>query len=412
MVSSIDGGLTPYNYFGNPMPEGLTPAPGHSDRFQTVLAGQGLTTQVPDNPPGYNQQWNFNVQRQLPGGIFLDVAYAGAKGTHLPFVGLQKDQLTYENMKLGPTVLNTLVDNPFYGQVTSGTLAAAKITQGQLLRPFPQYNGITVSGAAAGWSRYNSLQVKVQKQFAGGQTILVAYTNAKLMNNTGGITNWLDTAGGAKGGVGGTQDYYNYDESSVSTFDVPQRLVASFVLDLPFGQGKKYFSGVHPVVSKLISGWGVNGIVTAQTGFPLHITSVTNTTYSYGGGQRPNYNPNGSGCAVGAELRGRPQNRINKWFNTACFSQPAVSTFGNLSRELDHLRADGIQNIDFAVFKTTTFGPDNKLGLQFRAEFLNMFNHPQFSFPGQTFGVASTFGVVSSQANLPRLVQLALRFTF
>jgi hypothetical protein len=103
--------------------------------------------------------------------------------------------------------------------------------------------------------------------------------------------------------------------------------------------------------------------------------------------------------------------RLNKWFNTADFSQPAPFTFGNSPRTIPNVRTQGIDNLDFALFKNTTFGPENKMGLQFRAEVFNLANRVQFGYPGQAFGTAQ-FGIVSSQLNQPRLIQLALRFSF
>ncbi len=106
--------------------------------------------------------------------------------------------------------------------------------------------------------------------------MLVAYTNAKLLSNTDTLTSWLE--GGTSGGVGSIQDWNNLaGERSISSQDVSQRLVISYVLDLPFGRGKKYFSGVNGVAGKVVSGWGIDGITTFQRGFPVKI--------SYGKGQ-------------------------------------------------------------------------------------------------------------------------------
>ena len=144
---------------------------------------------------------------------------------------------------------------------------------------------------------------------------------------------------------------------------------------------------------------------TAQSDFPLYISAASNTSNSFGGTFRPNengQNPNISGSAV---------SRLSEWFNTSDFSQPAPFTFGNTPRTLPDVRAEGIDNFDFALFKNTLFGPEDKLGLQFRCEVFNIANRVQFGYPGMTFGTAQ-FGVVSSQINQPRLIQLALRFSF
>ena len=147
-------------------------------------------------------------------------------------------------------------------------------------------------------------------------------------------------------------------------------------------------------------------MTTLQSGFPLHITTAQNLTNSFGGGSRPNVT---AGCHGG--ISGSAQSRLNEWFNTSCFSQPAAFTFGSEGRVDPNLRGPGIAQWDFSAFKNFPFGPEGKVNLQFRAEFFNLFNRVQFGFPGQTFGTPQ-FGVVSSQENLPRLVQFALRLGF
>jgi hypothetical protein len=99
------------------------------------------------------------------------------------------------------------------------------------------------------------------------------------------------------------------------------------------------------------------------------------------------------------------------WINAACFSAPPAFGFGSEPRVDATLRAQGVNNFDFAVFKRTTFGPEERLGLEFRTEFFNLFNHPQFGPPNGAFG-SSTFGQVTSQESNPRLIQFALKFVF
>jgi hypothetical protein len=131
---------------------------------------------------------------------------------------------------------------------------------------------------------------------------------------------------------------------------------------------------------------------------------VNNSHATGNGTQRPNIVP---GCTIG--LHTPAASRPNEWFNTACFTQPAAFTFGSAPRELTNVRGAGINNSDFALFKNTKV--TERMGLQFRAEFFNLWNRVQFSEPGQSFG-ASTFGIISAQKNNPRLVQLALRLDF
>jgi hypothetical protein len=109
------------------------------------------------------------------------------------------------------------------------------------------------------------------------------------------------------------------------------------------------------------------------------------------------------------EISGSAQERLTKWFNTACFVAPPAFTFGSEGRVDPKLRAHSMNNWDVALFKNTKIS--ERAGLQFRAEFFNLFNRVQFNFPGQTVGNPQ-FGIVGSQANNPRLVQFALRLLY
>lgn len=406
VTGSTNGGLTPFTQFANPWPNGILPAPQRSPNLDSIFEGTSFYANVPNNPTSYAQQWNFDVQRQLPGGFFVDAAYAGAKGTHLTVGTFPLNQLNPKYQSMGAALLDQ-VANPFSGlfQPYNPAINGPTVPASQLLLPYPQYTGVSIADMAAFDSEYNALQLKAEKRFGGGQTLLVAYTAAKLINDGGeSITGWLDQ------GSAGFQNYYNLKgERSLSSYDVPQRLVVSYALDLPVGTGKRLLPGVHGLAGKLISGWGVDGITTYQSGWPLGMTTLNNRTFS--GGSRPNYIPSAPGCARSAVLSGGAESRLNEWFNVGCFAQPPAFTFGNVSRTSPNVRSDSLTNFDFALFKTTSFGASERYGVQFRAEFFNLFNTPQFGIPNATIGYAGA-GVVSSQANNPRLIQFALKFMF
>ena len=255
-------------------------------------------------------------------------------------------------------------------------------------------------------SIYHSFQLTVQRRFADAGSLLVAYTNSKLISDTDTLTAWLEP------GVGGIQDNNNLRaERSLSSQDVPQRLVISYVLDLPLGKGKRYFAGANGITDKVIGGWGIDGVTIFQRGFPLVFTNgQVNGTTLFGGGSRPDIVP---GCNTSA-----PQGlgeRLSGWFNPACFSAPPDFEFGDEPRVDSRLRAAGIANFDFALFKRTRFA-DERLGLEFRAEFFNLFNRTQFAAPNTVCCSANyqNFGVVTATApgTNPRLVQFAVKFLF
>ena len=405
---------------------GRNPLPNVSQYIltQNNFSATGYTVQK----YGYNEQWNFDIQRELPLGFFADVAYAGAHGVHLPqsnpninqipdsFIAQANGQFATGGAA-AVTITQPVAVYPF-SQNLPGALGPAGLIQGQLDRPFPQYAGVNLNGQGCCGSSYNALQATVTKRFQGGGTMLVAYTNAKLMSNTDTLTSWLE--GGTTGGTGAIQDWNNLGaERSLSSQDVSQRLVISYVLDLPFGHGKKFASGMSGAADKLVSGWGLDGTTTFQRGFPVKISwgganAMTNSGLLGQSTLRPDYI---SGCDK--NVSGSAVSRVTQWFNTACFTAPGGVdatgaqinpwTFGNEPRVDASLRQQGVNNFDFAVFKKTNL--TERVNVEFRTEFFNLFNHPQFGPPNGT-QTSATFGQVTNTVNLPRLIQFGLKVAF
>jgi hypothetical protein len=412
MLSSVNNaGLVPLNLLSNPFPSGIIQPYQRSDTYSATLDGAGvITSNTPDQPYPYVQQWNLNIERQLKGGLLIEVGYAGSKGTHLALAPINLNQLSSQYYSLG-SALTTAVTNPFFGKLSaSSPYGKATIAAGQLLRPYPQFgnlfNGASATGMGgphAGDSNYHSLQMKGEKKFGSGGVLMVNYTWSKMISTADTLFNNLEsnTAGTS------IQDNNTIRNSrSLSSYDAPHRFMVSYVLDLPIGKGKKYLSGLSGITDKLVSGWGVNGITTFQSGFPLVFSAQATTISSTFGGGTPLPNVV-AGCM--SIYGGKPTDRLSQWFNTACFSQPGAFSFGNEPRVDPKLRAQGFNNWDFAFFKNTSI--KEGVNLQFRAEGFNLFNRTQFAPPSTSFGTAS-FGTVSSQFNQPRLLQFALRITF
>jgi len=390
---------------------GIGLPPGRTVSASVTAAANGSPTLAPWGDPkyGYVEQYNFDIQRQLPAGFFADVAFAGSHGVHLEQYNTQINQIP-DAFLSQTTALTTPIANPLSGSPYA-TLNGATIPQGQLDRPYPEYNNLSLGGFGCCSSSYNSLQATVTRRFQGGGTLLAAYTNAKLLSNTDTLTSWLEN--GSTGGVGQVQDWNNLaGERSLSSQDVSQRLVISYVLDLPFGHGKAFLAGMNGVADKVVSGWGVDGITTFQKGFPLKITYAGSTPLEAANlgvaNVRPDVIP---GCDKSAGGK-----NVAQWFNTSCFATPPDWGFGSEARVDPTLRGDGAKNFDFAIFKRTTIA--ERVGIEFRTEFFNLFNHPQFGIPGEAFNGTPTgsgnngFGQVTSTIGNPRLIQFALIFKF
>ncbi|MGH9844698.1 MAG: TonB-dependent receptor domain-containing protein [Blastocatellia bacterium] len=400
MVVSLDG-RTPIAFLDNPFPSGFNLPTGNTLGGSTNIGlgiGEGV---IPDDGTPYVQQWNLNVQRELPGNILFEVAYIGSKGTRLlnGESGLTQSQLPASFLSLG-TQLQNQVTNPFFGIITnpSSSLRFAMVARGQLLRPYPQYTGINAFRVPYGFSIYHGGTLKADKRFSNGLSFLAAYTWSKLIDD-------VSTTVGFLGQASARQDAYNRAaERAIGAQDIAHRFVTSFVYDLPFGRGKRFGKDWHPAANWIAGGWQFNGIATFQSGVPILINQGANTVGLFNPSQRPTWN------GSDANLQGSKADKIAQWFNRSAFTLTPAFTFGNAPRVMPDLRMDGEKNFDLSLFKNTYFN-EGKWNVQFRAEFFNAFNRVRFAGPNGTVD-NSAFGTVTSQGNGPRQIQLAIKLIF
>jgi hypothetical protein len=159
-------------------------------------------------------------------------------------------------------------------------------------------------------------------------------------------------------------------------------------------------------LDKVVGHWQFAGITTFQSGFPLSVGEAGHTTGAFGGGDRPNQVPGASPCLDMGRSRGA---KILDYLNPAAFARPADYSFGNAPRLLNGCRADGQKNFDLSLIKFIPI--KESFNAEFRAEFFNAFNRPQLGSPNTTFNGGS-FGVITSQANAPRIIQFGLKLNF
>jgi hypothetical protein len=385
MVTSIDGGLTPFHDLSDPFPDGILPPTGSSLGALTGIGG-AAAGQLRDVKRGYSQQWNLTLQYEPRNNWLVEAAWVANKGTRL----LRSQTLNFlseESLALGSSALVQSVDNPFFGIITTGPLSSATVTRQQLLMPYPQYTSLSGGFGFWGNSIYHALAMKVEKRFSDGFSLMMAYTKSKLIDD--GRT----AARPASVSLTAVQNWNNLRlERSISDHDMPQRMVFSGLWELPFFQSAGSF------VKPFLAGWQINTITTIESGRPISLSATV-----AGPGNRPN--------AVLGETVKLDDPSLEKWFNTAAFSIPAAYTFGNVGRTLPDVRSDGLVNIDFSIFKIFPIG--ERYRVQFRAEAFNLTNTPTFNVPGTAVGTA-TFGVVTATAPdaRPREFQFALRLDF
>ncbi len=400
----------------DPLPNGINLPLGRNPIALTQLLGQSIGSRFPYQAYGYVQQFNFGIERQLDSQSTLSVAYAGSKGTHLVLsqgftgTGLNLDQLPDQYDVLGGnpatgTGLFTPEPNPFAGQFSSGgQLDQPTVYEGYLLKPFPQYTGVTQTVPRYGDSTYNALQALYTRHFSHGGIVQAAYTYAKLISNTDNTSSFED----GQGGEGVVQDNDNLKaEKSVSLQDVRHNLVINYGVDLPFGHGQEYLNGSSKFVNAMVGGWRLNGITTYQSGLPVPFQAGgTNYLAQYFGSGpiRPNVVP---GCKK--TVSGSEQSKAASWFNKACFTQPGVLSFGDESRVDSQVRAAGVANWDVSTSKS--FHMTNRVVGLFTVQAFNVFNRAQFSAPDSNLTDAA-YGTVTSEKNLPRVLQFAFQVNY
>jgi len=253
-------------------------------------------------------------------------------------------------------------------------------------RPFPQYADVQYFTNQGG-SNYQALEAELKHNWKNGLVISFAYTFSKLLDDVDANDNV---------GAAGVQNTYNFHaEHGMASSNVPQRLVSNFVYKLPFGRGAK-FANHTTILRDVIADWQISGIVQLQVGEPIKITQNDHNPFT--AAQRPNL--------VGSPTLAHAQKSLSKWFNTSAFTAVSIGTLGNSPRF--PLNGPGINRTDFSLKRTFPLGERVKLDI--RGDFDNIFNHPSFSNPNGNVN-SSSFGVVSG-AQSPRIGQIAAKINF
>jgi hypothetical protein len=351
------------------------------------------------------QNWSFTVQRQLSSSILLDVSYTGNHGTRLPqnpnYLGVLSNMNNPSILALGSKVLGADINSdiakaagispPYPGFV--GNVA-------QALRPFPQYQGIGYRDWPIGFSIYHSLQVMLDKRFSNGMLFRAFYTRSKLIND-GAEQGYSNGGGTAPQNPINTQQL----ERAVSADDVPNTFVFTWSYELPFGKHRQ-----HDVIYKLISGWTVNGILRYESGRPERITMANDMGgLLFNPVKRPNV-VTGISALSDAVNNGTFDPNKNVYFNRGAWSDPGPLTFGNAPPRDAHVRGFPNAVEDANLFKETKFG--EKLNWRLEIEGGNFTNRVVFCDPNTNWSAGANFGLVSTQCNQPRSIQLGTKLTF
>lgn len=410
-IASLNNGISPVagTNLSNPFPSGIVQP---SSIVLGALTGYGQAS-IPVRLRNIRQpfigQWNLNVQRELPGKINVELAYAGSTGVGLLSSATDINQLSPTAIALASKVVNGVplgnltVANPFLAlpadqrPASTSILGRSTVTVAQLLRPYPQFGNVVSYSQNESHSSYHSMQLTIARRITNGLTFSAAYSFSKLLDDLTSMSANNQTIQ-----IQYYQDYHNRRaDKSLSNFDVRHRFIGDVTWQLPFGRERKFLQ--QGVLGKIIGGFAVNTIVQAQTGFPL---SISATNASLQGLAFNSLRPN----VVGNYLVSHDAKAdwLKQYFNGAAFAQPAPYTFGNAPRTLPNLRSPGYLTTNFSLQRDFRFTEHAKL--QIRAEAFNLFNRANFQAPGTVLGGAN-FGVITTTED-PRQFQIAGRFYF
>lgn len=344
-----------------------------------------LFTQPTDFHLGMVQQFNANVERQLPGNVVLTAGYAGSRGRHILVAGNN---------------LNTFGPG---GCVAGGSYTIGCNADGSpFIPPYAASNAMLLFGDI-GKTQYDSLQIKAEtKTPKYGLYALFSYTYSKTYDN--GLTDGLGSLTSAP--YFPLPNWENLDWG-LSQINLNNNFTGSVIYDLPFGRGKKFGNDWSGVTNTLLGNWQLTLIEKITSGFPVPLIDTNNQSgvFFNNGGNGNNFNrpDQVAGCDPYAANHSTLQ-----WVNSSCFVAPVSGQLGNANRV--PVTGPGFVNTDFSVIKQFAL-PREGMGLNFRAEFFNFFNHAQFGSPVADIA-APGFGSVNSTVNNPRVVQFGLKLTF
>jgi hypothetical protein len=384
-VATNGGVLLSGNTLSNPYPEGILMPTGSSLGLGTFL-GQSINFVNSNRVIPKVHQFSIGVQREMGWRTVIEATYVGSRSQSLD-VSQQIDDVSMAQLLQYGATLTTSQANPFVGLLPGTNLNAATTTMQQMLRPYPQFTGITEYNIPVGQSWYNSLQLRMDKRMSKGLNFRVSYTHSK----------WLE----AVSYLNNQDPITQTPQRTLSATDTPHRISIAGNWALPI------FTRSHGIVGLLLKGWQANGVYVAQVGFPL----ATPSGYSSSGIDPSLPDPTQTRffntCTV--TTSGARTNCASASEQPA-FVQQRSMTLRTLSLRFPSIRPPRVPSLAVSMFKA--FQLREGLKLQFRAEAFNATNSPQFGNPSTSLG-STTPGVVTlTQVNDPRNMQMALKLVW
>ncbi|WP_239490287.1 TonB-dependent receptor [Luteitalea sp. TBR-22] len=358
--------------------------------------GQGVFAVDRDLGSGYVQQWQASMQRAIGQHWSVEVAYVGSHITRVGLPDSNLNQLTAEQLAIGPPLL-TRVANPWFGEIPrSSSLGDPSLPVAQLLKPYPRFTTVSLYRNNVGSTRYWGATARVERRFSRGVTGHLAYTRSRLVDDASSVFD-ASVLTGPIANAPVADAYDRRRERDVSTGDIPHVLTGAVVWEVPVGAGRRWQPGGW--VGALARDWSLSATAQAQSGTPVPVTQATNFNAFAGfGTQRPNLLRDPSSAAA--------QRTTARWFDTSAFAVAPQFTLGSASR--NPVRGPGYRALNVALARTVALG--GLRAIEIRAEVFNATNTPPLGLPNGVFGTPA-FGTITSAGD-PRVIQLAVKLRF
>jgi hypothetical protein len=404
-LAFLQNSLPPFNgaatFTGTIFPT-VSPAPANPNNIFPIIPGPPPANTI-YSPQGIQanaktpavQEWNLSVEQQFSTNTSARVAYVGSFGVH----GL---------LSIDPNTIAAQTCNAPTCSAGGTGAVSATVPNGTVYIPGPSAKRPNPALSAGffwlteGNSSYNALEADVTHRVSKGLQFRGNYTWAKNLDINSGLTGAQanNQAQMVLNRLNLRQDW------GPSALTPTSQASISANYDLPFGHNQRWMSDVSRMRSKFVSGWQVNGIGTFLSGFPF--TPLVGSNRSGDGDTRNPDRPTVAPGFTGPIVTGNP----NQWFSPTAFALPPAGTYGNLGRGT--LKGPGLADVDFSLFKNTAI--TEKMNLQFRAEFFNIFNRSNYGAPNTTVfssgAVSPSAGLITTTATFPRQIQLGLKLLF
>jgi hypothetical protein len=389
--SSADGYTPLYDWATGSFPREYVTPPVVDPSF---VNGQAITW-IPRNRSRLPQiaSWTIGIQRQVGPKILLDASYIGSRSTHLD-IGTSLNVVDAKNLPLGNLLLQNITSatavNAGYREPFNGfARQTGANTVAQALKPYPQYTAVNVSNGPDGIGEMHSLQLKANKRFSNGLTLVSFFTWMKSMTNNAA--------------------QYPLDRDmgiSVDALAVPAVFGLTWTYELPFGAGKALANFSNPFAKRLVSGWSMNGFVRYQSGNALSVSSP-NTMSALGYSTKTANYIGGSPSLVTNPRNFDPT--ANRYLNASAFAVPGVFEFGNTAPTLDWLRGFSAKAESVQISKMTAI--NERVRFELSLDMSNPMNFHRWLNPGTSISDSLNFGRVTG-AGEGRTTQLSAKVLF